>query len=60
MIAMTFDMPLRVTLITLTDGAGVQHALTRSDDMQCDSDFNALPPMLAAGGVHGGMARTGQ
>ncbi len=48
-IAMTFDMPLRVTMITLTDAAGTEHPLTRSDDMQAVRDFRALPPVLAAG-----------
>lgn len=48
-ISMTFDMPLRVTLITLTDQTGAEHALTRSDNMQPVSDFTAQPPQLPAG-----------
>lgn len=48
-IAMQFDMPLRVTLISLTDQDGTAHDLTRSDDMQPVSDFAATPPDLPAG-----------
>lgn len=48
-ISMTFDMPLRVTLITLLDQTGAEHALTRSDNMQPVSDFTAQPPELPAG-----------
>ncbi|WP_176250045.1 copper resistance CopC family protein [Sulfitobacter sp. HGT1] len=48
-IAMTFDMPLRVTLISLRDQDGTDHALTRSDNMQPVSDFAATPPALSAG-----------
>jgi len=48
-ISMTFDMPLRVTLITLTDQSGTEHALTRSDDMKPVSAFTAQPPELPAG-----------
>jgi methionine-rich copper-binding protein CopC len=48
-ITMTFDMPLRVTLISLTDQDGTNHALTRSDDMRPVSDFSAQPPVLPAG-----------
>jgi methionine-rich copper-binding protein CopC len=48
-IAMTFDMPMRVTLITLTDQDGSGHALTRTDNMQPVTDFTAQPPALPAG-----------
>lgn len=48
-ISMTFDMPLRVTLITLTDQTGTEHTLTRSDNMQPVSDFRAQTPELPAG-----------
>ncbi|MCR9148072.1 MAG: copper resistance protein CopC [Rhodobacteraceae bacterium] len=48
-IAMQFDMPLRVTLITLTDQDGTAHDLTRSDDMQPVSDFTATPADLPPG-----------
>ena len=48
-IAMTFDMPLRVTLIALRDQSGADHALTRTDNMQPVSDFAATPPALSAG-----------
>jgi len=48
-ISMTFDMPLRVTLITLTDQTGAEHTLTRSDNMQPVSNFSAQTPELPAG-----------
>jgi methionine-rich copper-binding protein CopC len=47
-ISIRFDMPLRVTLITLTDQKGAEHVLTRSDNMQPVSDFSAQPPELLA------------
>jgi len=49
MIAMTFDMPMRVTLISLTDQDGTEHVLTRSDNMQPVSEFGAEPPALPSG-----------
>ncbi len=48
-VTMTFDMPLRVTLITLTDQDSVAHELIRTDNMQPVSDFSAAVPELAAG-----------
>ena len=48
-IRLKFDMPLRVTLITLTDQTGAEYGLTRSDNMQPVSDFTAQPPELPAG-----------
>jgi methionine-rich copper-binding protein CopC len=48
-IAMNFDMPMRVTLISLTDQDGREHDLARSDDMQPVSAFSAAPPALPAG-----------
>lgn len=48
-ITMKFDMPLRVTLITLRDDAGTGHALGRTDNMQPVSDFSATAPALVAG-----------
>jgi methionine-rich copper-binding protein CopC len=48
-IGMQFDMPLRVTLISLTDQDGESHDLSRSDDMQPVSAFSATPPALPSG-----------
>lgn len=48
-IAMTFDMPMRVTMISLTDQAGEAYPLTRSDDMQAVTEFSAEPPSLPIG-----------
>jgi len=48
-IGMQFDMPMRVTLISLTDADGRDYALTRSDDMQPVSEFSAVPPDLPSG-----------
>ena len=49
MIGMTFDMPMRVTLLSLTDQDAVEHALTRTDNMQAVSEFVAAPAELPAG-----------
>lgn len=62
-IAMTFDMPLRVTLITRSADDGTEHALARADNMQPVSAFDATPPMLASGGYTvewRGLARHGR
>lgn len=48
-IAMRFDMPMRVTLISLTDQDGTAHHLTRTDNMQPVSEFSAIPPALPTG-----------
>lgn len=48
-ISMRFDMPMRVTLISLTDQDGAAHDLARTDNMQPVSDFSAAPPALPAG-----------
>lgn len=48
-IGMRFEMPMRVTLITLTDQNGAAHDLTRTDNMQPVTDFSAAPAMLPAG-----------
>ena len=48
-IAMTFNMPLRVTLITLTDQDSVTHDVIRTDNMQPVSEFSAAVPKLPAG-----------
>lgn len=48
-ITMLFDMPMRVTLISLTDQDGAAYDLTRTDDMRPVSEFSATPPMLPTG-----------
>lgn len=48
-ITMQFDMPMRVTLISLTDQDGTAHDLTRTDNMQPVSEFSATPPALPTG-----------
>lgn len=48
-IGMTFDMPMRVTLLSLTDQDATEHEMTRTDNMQPVSEFIAAPPVLAAG-----------
>lgn len=48
-VGMTFDMPMRVTSIRLTDASGAQHPLVRDDGMAPVSQFAATPPDLPAG-----------
>jgi methionine-rich copper-binding protein CopC len=48
-IAMRFDMPMRVTMISLTDQDGTEHDLSRTDNMQPVSEFSATPPALPLG-----------
>lgn len=48
-IEMTFDMPMRITLITLSDEDGTALELTRSDAMQPVTAFSATPPDLGSG-----------
>ena len=48
-IGMTFDMPMRVTLVSLTDQNGKEHTLTRQDNMQPVKVFDATPPLLPIG-----------
>ena len=48
-IGMTFDMPMRVTLLTLTDQDATEHEITRTDNMQPVSEFRATPPELPTG-----------
>ncbi|EEB84276.1 copper resistance CopC family protein [Roseobacter sp. GAI101] len=49
LIGMTFTMPLRVTLVSLTDQTGTEHALTRNDNMQPVKNFTAEPDDLPPG-----------
>jgi copper resistance protein C len=48
-VGMTFDMPMRVTLISLTDQDGTDHMLMRQDNMQPVKVFDATPPKLPIG-----------
>lgn len=48
-IQMTFDMPMRVTQISLTDQDGAEHTLDRNDEMQPVTSFNARVPALPKG-----------
>lgn len=48
-IGLRFEMPMRVTLISLTDQDGTAHDLTRTDNMQPVSEFSATPPALPTG-----------
>jgi len=43
-IGMTFDKPMRITLITLSNRAGESLELTRTDNMQPVTEFVATPP----------------
>ena len=49
MIGMTFEMPMRVTLLSLTNQDATEHELTRTDNMQPVREFIAAPPVLPAG-----------
>ena len=48
-IGMTFDMPMRVTMIELTDSDGGEHEITRTDNMAPLTDFVASPENLESG-----------
>ena len=48
-VGMTFDMAMRVTLVSLTDQDGKAYDLAREDDMQPVTVFDAIPPALPVG-----------
>lgn len=48
-IAISFDKPMRVTWIELTDAGGNAFALERTDEMTPVTRFEAAPPPLPAG-----------
>ena len=49
-VSMTFDMPMRITVIHLTsETTGGTFELRRSDGMQPVTDFQATPPLLPKG-----------
>lgn len=49
MIGMTFDRPIRITFIRLTDEAGAEVPLDRDDAMAAVLEFAAAPEALAPG-----------
>ena len=48
-IGMTFDTPMRVTLVRLTDSAGVEIDISRTGGMTATPDFVATPAALSTG-----------
>ena len=48
-ISISFDAPMRITVIRLANEAGDTFALERSDDMRPVTDFRATPPVLPNG-----------
>lgn len=48
-IGMSFDMPMRVTMIKLTDSHGDEHQVKRTDNMAPLTDFAASPESLEPG-----------
>lgn len=48
-VSMTFDEPMRITLIQLTSEAGDTFELERSDAMEPVTEFRAIPPPLPKG-----------
>lgn len=46
---MTFDMPVLVTMIELTDSDGNEHEVTRTESMAPLTDFAASPNSLEPG-----------
>ena len=48
-VSMSFDAPMRVTVITITSEAGDTFELERSDAMEPVTEFRATPPPLPKG-----------
>ena len=49
-VSLTFDAPMRITVISLTsETTGGDYALERTDAMQPVTDFRATPPVLPNG-----------
>ena len=48
-IEMTFDSPMRLTMVRLTDAAGADIALQRADGMAPVTHFQAVPAALRPG-----------
>lgn len=49
LIAMTFDHPMRITMVRLTDADGNEFEITRSDGAAPVTVFRAAPAALGAG-----------
>ncbi len=49
MVGMTFDMPMRVTLVSVTGQDGTDYDLSRTDNMQPVKVFDAAVPTLPKG-----------
>lgn len=48
-IGMTFDLPIRLTMLRLQDAAGAVYDVTRTDDMAPVTAFEAVPAALGPG-----------
>lgn len=48
-IGMSFDRPMRITMLRLTDAKGEEHELSRTDGMAPVTEFKATPGSLDAG-----------
>lgn len=48
-IAMTFDAPMRITVLRLTDGAGEEHDVERHSGLDAVMELSATPAPLPAG-----------
>ena len=48
-VSISFDAPMRITVIRLTSETGDTFELERSDDMQPVTEFRATPPVLPNG-----------
>lgn len=48
-LAMTFDQPMRLTLVRLTDADGAEVEVTRTDDMAPVTEFEAAPAEMGPG-----------
>lgn len=46
---MTFDQPMRHTLVRLTNGDGAEVDVTRGDGMAPVTEFEAMPAEMGAG-----------
>ena len=48
-VSMSFDEPMRITMISLTGEAGDTFELERSDELEPVTEFRAIPPPLPNG-----------
>ncbi|MFD1697355.1 copper resistance CopC family protein [Roseibium aestuarii] len=49
LIAIGFNAPMRITMLRLTDGNDTEFPVTRSDNMEPVTRFEAVPPAMPAG-----------